>query len=227
VRAVIGLTAQVEQARWGPWNESAALVPLSYARAVQRAGGLALLLPPDPDPLEVLDRIDALVLTGGCDIDPATYGAERHPETGSTTPDRDAFELALARGALERDMPLLGICRGMQMLNVAFGGGVEQHLPDVVGHENHRHTPGQFADHRVRLEPGSLAASVANGSPVKSHHHQALDRLGPGLVASGWSAEDGVVEAIEAPERRFALGVLWHPEEDETSRVMQALVEAA
>jgi putative glutamine amidotransferase len=126
-------------------------------------------------------------------------------------------------------MPVLGICRGMQMLNVAVGGGIEQHLPDVVGHENHRHTLGTFADHDVRLEPGSLAARVVGRErePVKSHHHQALSGLNDGLVASGWAVEDGVVEAIEHPERQFALGVLWHPEEDETSRVMQALVEAA
>jgi putative glutamine amidotransferase len=228
---VVGLTTQVEQARWGVWDERAALLPLSYSRAVQRAGGLALLLPPDPlateQPGELIDRLDALVLTGGCDIDPATYGAEPHAETGYTSPDRDAFELALARAALERDMPLLGICRGMQMLNLAFGGGIEQHLPDVVGHENHRHTPGSFADHEVRLEPGSLIGRVANGRPVKSHHHQAIDTLGDGLVASGWAVEDGVVEAVEAPQRRFALGVLWHPEEDEASRVLHALVEAA
>jgi putative glutamine amidotransferase len=221
----------VERARFGVWDEVAALLPFSYARAVQRAGGLALMLPPDPEatvhPGEVLDRIDALVAAGGCDIDPASYGAPAHPETGGTTPERDEFELALLRGALERDMPVLGICRGMQLLNVARGGGVEQHLPDVVGHENHRHTPGSFADHEVRLEPGSLAARVVGREqePVRSHHHQALDGLGEGVVATGWAVEDGVVEAIELPERRFAVGVLWHPEEDEQSRVLQALVE--
>jgi putative glutamine amidotransferase len=228
VRPAIGLCTAVEQARWGAWDLPATLLPLSYSRAVQRAGGLALLLPPDPEPLEVLDRVDALVLTGGSDIDPATYGAEPHPATLGTVPERDEFELALARAALERDMPVLGICRGMQLLNVACGGGIEQHLPDVVGHENHRHTPGVFADHEVRLEPGSLAERVVgrDREGVKSHHHQAIDAPGDGLVASGW-ADDGVVEAIEAPDRRFALGVLWHPEEDEASRVMSALVEAA
>jgi putative glutamine amidotransferase len=230
---VIGLCTAVEQARWGAWDERATLLPMSYSRAVQGAGGLALLLPPDPllvdDPAELLDRLDALVLTGGCDVDPATYGAEPHPETGGTSPDRDVFELALARAALERDMPVLGVCRGLQMLNIAFGGGIEQHLPDVVGHSNHRHTPGSFADHEVRLAPGSLAARVVGRErePVKSHHHQAIDKLGDGLVASGWAVEDGVVEAVEAPEQRFALGVLWHPEEDEASRVMHALVKEA
>ena len=232
-RPAIGLCAAEEQARFGVWNEPAHLLPRSYARAVQRAGGLALMLPSDPlvadDPAEVLDRIDGLVLTGGCDIAPESYGAERHPETGGTTPDRDRFEMALARGALERDMPLLGICRGMQVLNVAVGGGIEQHLPDVVGHEQHRHTPGAFADHSVRLEPGSLAARVVGREQeaVKSHHHQALAGLGAGVTATGWSAEDEVVEAIELPDQRFALGVLWHPEEDEASRVLHALVGEA
>ena len=222
----------VEGVRFGVWDEVAAFLPYAYARAVQRAGGLALMLPPDPAvaerPDEVLDRIDALVAAGGCDVDPASYGAtERHPETGATTPERDAFEIALLRAAIDRDMPVLGICRGMQMLNVARGGALVQHLPDVVGHEDHRHTPGKFADHEVRLEPGSLAARVVGRErePVKSHHHQALDGLGDGVVATGWSVDDDVVEAIELPERRFAVGVLWHPEEDEQSRVLQALVE--
>jgi putative glutamine amidotransferase len=232
-RPAIGLCAAVERARWGPWNEDAALLPRSYARAVQRAGGLALMLPPDPQvveqPGEILDRIDGLVLTGGCDIDPTSYGGTPHAQTGDTSPERDEFEVALARAALERDMPLLGICRGMQLLNVALGGGIEQHLPDVLGHERHRHTPGAFADHHVRIEPGSLAARVVGREreAVKSHHHQAIEGLGDGLVPSGWSEEDEVVEAIEQPDRRFALGVLWHPEEDEASRVLQALVEEA
>ena len=233
VRPVIGLCAAEEQARYGVWDEAVHLLPRSYARAVQHAGGLALMLPSDPQvadaPAELLDRLDGLVLTGGCDIDPAIYGAEPHAQVGATTPGRDRFEIALARAAIERDMPLLGICRGMQLLNVALGGGIEQHLPDVIGDQRHRHTPGAFADHGVRIEPGSLAARVVGREQeaVKSHHHQALDGLGDGLVASGWSIEDGVVEAIELPEQRFALGVLWHPEEDEASRVLQALVEAA
>jgi putative glutamine amidotransferase len=232
-RPAIGLCTAVERTRFGAWDETAALLPYSYARAVQRAGGLALMLPPDPllveQPGEALDRLDGLVLAGGCDIDPATHGSQPHPTVAGTSPERDRFELALAASAIERDMPLLGICRGMQMLNVAQGGGIEQHLPDVVGHERHRHTPGAFADHEVRLEPGSLAARVVGGEreAVKSHHHQAVAGLGAGLVASGWSVDDGVVEAIELPERRFALGVLWHPEEDEASRVLHALVGEA
>jgi putative glutamine amidotransferase len=233
VRPVIGLCAALEHARWGPWDEDAVLLPKSYARSVQRAGGLALMLPPDPalidDPDEILDRLDGLVLTGGSDIDPATYDMTPHASMNGTSPERDGFEVALARRAVARDMPVLGICRGMQLMNVALGGGIQQHLPDVVGHEQHRHTPGAFADHHVRLEAGSLAARVVGREQeaVKSHHHQGVDGLGTGLVASGWSVEDGVIEAIEQPERRFALGVLWHPEEDEASRVVGALVKEA
>jgi putative glutamine amidotransferase len=216
-RPSIGLCAAVEDARWGVWTERAALLPYSYARSVQRAGGIAMMLPPDPEltahPDELLDRLDGLVLTGGCDIDPGSYGAERHA----------------ARAAMERDLPLLGICRGMQLLNIACGGGIDQHLPDALGTERHRHTPGVFADHHVKLAPGSLAERTVgrDREPVKSHHHQGVDGLGGGLVATGWSDEDGVIEAIELPERRFALGVLWHPEEDEASRVLRVLVDEA
>jgi putative glutamine amidotransferase len=229
----IGICAAVEQACWGVWDEVVAMAPRTYVAAIQAAGALALLLPPDdlaaaaPDPL--LDRIDALVLAGGSDMDPASYGARPDPETGASWPERDRFELGLAYRALERDLPVLGVCRGMQVLNVACGGTLVQHLPDLVGHEHHRHTPGAFGDHEVRLEPGSLAARAAGAEriTVKSHHHQGMDELGEGVRASGWSIEDSVVEAIELPDRSFALGVLWHPEEDGQSRVMASLVEAA
>ncbi len=230
----VGICAAIERVGWGVWEDyEAVLAPRAYASAVQRAGGLALVLAPDesaveePDPL--LDRLDALIVAGGADVDPASYGAERHPETQGTWPERDAFELALARRALERDMPVLGICRGMQLLNVALGGTLVQHLPEALGHDAHRLVPGRFGEHRVRLEAGSLAHSAAGGEElaVFSHHHQGVERLGEGLRVSGRSAEDELVEAIELPDRRFALGVIWHPEEDEDSTVIAALVEAA
>jgi len=209
------------------------MTPRPYATAVQAAGALALLLPPDDaaaqSPDALLDRIDALLLAGGADIDPASYGAKPHPETKGTWPERDRFELALAHRALERDMPVLGICRGMELLNVALGGTLVQHLPDVLGTNDHRKVPGAFGDHEVRLEPGSLAARAvgAERATVKSHHHQGLDELGDGLRASGWSVPDDLVEAVELPDRRFTLGVLWHAEQDERSKVIAALVEAA
>ena len=228
----VGICAAVERARWGVWDQTIALAPLAYATAVQGAGALALILPPDgrrEAADEVLEHIDALLLAGGSDMDPATYGAEAHPETTEPRPERDAFEIALTQAALERGMPVLGVCRGMHVLNVALGGTLIQHLPDVVGHNNHRHTPGTFGDHEVRLEPGSLAARAigAERTAVKSHHHQGLDRLGEGVIATGWSEPDEIVEAVELEGRPYALGVLWHPEEDERSRVIASLVAAA
>ncbi len=231
-RPVIGICASTERARWGAWDVVANLSPRSYSLSVARAGGLPLILPPDDvsaeAPDELLDLLDGLILAGGSDVDAGSYGARPHPQTANTWPERDRFELALGHRALERDLPFLGICRGMQMLNVTAGGTIDQHLPDRVGHEDHRHTPGVFADHTVRLADESLARRVVGDetSAVKSHHHQGVDELGEGVEASGWS-EDGVIEAIELPERRFALGVLWHPEEDEASKVIGALVEEA
>jgi putative glutamine amidotransferase len=231
---VIGVCAAVERASWGAWEAVVCHIsPRSYSLSVQAAGGLALLLPPDDRvaerPDELLDLVDGLMLAGGCDVDPASYGARPHPETGGTWPERDRFELALVYRAIERDIPVLGVCRGMQVLNVATGGTLDQHVPDRVGHEDHRHTPGAFSDHDVRLESGSLAARAvgAETTAVKSHHHQGLDELGEELTATGWSAADGIVEAIELEGRVYALGVLWHPEEDERSRVVGSLVEAA
>jgi putative glutamine amidotransferase len=231
-RPTIGVTAATERVSYGVWEEIPAVIsPTSYVQAVQRAGGRALLLPPDPedaeDPNSVLELLDALVVTGGAgDLDPTLYGDERHPETGPVQEERDAYELALVRGALGREMPLLGICRGMQILNVAYGGTIEQHLPDVLGHEEHRHTPGVFADHEVRLDPDSLAARAAGSerTPVKSHHHQGIKDVGDGLVVTGWAVEDDAVEALEDPSCSFVLGVLWHPEEDEKSQPIKALV---
>jgi putative glutamine amidotransferase len=179
----------------------------------------------------VLDLVDGLILAGGADIDPGAYGADRHAETKGTVPERDTFEIALTRRAFERDLPLLGICRGMQLMNVARGGTLLQHLPESHGHHEHRRNPGSFdgADHDVRLQEGSLAARAAGETThgTKSHHHQGVDDLGEGLEITGWSTMDELPEAIEAPDSRFALGVQWHPEADETSKLIEALVAEA
>jgi putative glutamine amidotransferase len=232
-RPVIGICTAIENASWGGWEVVCNLSPRSYTLTVQAAGGMALLLPPDDaaaeQPAEMLDHLDGLMLAGGSDVDPASYGARAHPETRGSWPERDRFELGLVHAALERDMPVLGVCRGMQMLNVSCGGTLVQHLPDVVGNEDHRHTPGKFSDHDVRLEPGSLAARAVGSerTAVKSHHHQGVDELGEGLSVVGWADVDDTVEAIELPGKPYALGVLWHPEEDERSNVIGSLVEAA
>jgi putative glutamine amidotransferase len=231
---IVGICAAIERVSWGVWDGyEVTLAPRAYVRAVQRAGARALVLPPDEaavaEPALLLDLVDALILAGGADIDPATYGAQADAETTGSWPERDRFELALARGALERDMPVLGICRGMQLLNVALGGTLDQHLPRSIGAEAHRALAGTFSKHEVRLEPDSLACTAAGteGFVVWSHHHQGVDRLGEGLRVSGRSEGDELVEAIELPGKRFALGVIWHPEEDEDSRVIASLVEAA
>ncbi len=234
-RPVIGICTALARARWGVWERDAALLAVSYIAAIQRAGGLAVMIPPDgrlvDGPDEILDLLDGLILAGGNDIDPACYGADPHPETHHTVPERDRSELALARRAIARDMPVLGICRGMQLINVAFGGTLSQHLPDELGHEEHRRTPGSFddADHDVRLTPGSLAARAAGEElhGTKSHHHQGVAVVGAGLEVTGHSVLDDLPEALEAPGRRFVLGVQWHPEADERSRVFGALVEQA
>ena len=227
-RPLIGITSYVQRVQWGVWDADAALVPLVYTRAIERAGGRPLLLPPSDDGVdETLDALDGLVFSGGEDLDPASYGAELHPETFGVSPGRDKAELALLRAALERDMPVLAVCRGSQVLNVALGGDLVQHLPEVVGDEKHKHTPGVFADHDVDVAPGSrLGAVVGDRAPVKSHHHQGYGRLGDGLSAVAW-AEDGTVEALEDPGKRFALGVLWHPEEGEDAALFRALVDEA
>jgi putative glutamine amidotransferase len=229
MRPVVGITTYVEPARWGYWDLEAALIPSDYVNAVQQAGGRPLLVPPVEDGIEeTLEALDGIVFTGGSDIDPVEYGAEAHPETFGVRPERDRAELALLTAALERDMPVLGICRGIQVLNVALGGDLDQHLPDVVGHERHKHNPpGIFADHEVAIEPGTKLASLLGGAHgVKSHHHQGLRQLGEGLVEAA-RADDGTVEAIEDPNRRFALGVLWHPEAGDNMRLFEALVQEA
>ncbi len=229
----IGICAAVERAKWSHWDDVVALTPRTYVAAVQAAGGLPLILPPDdeaaekPDPL--LDKLDGLILTGGADVDPNSYGAVPSEHTGETRPERDRFELALVYRAMEREIPVLGICRGGQMLNVACGGTLIQHLPEVVGDRHHLETPGVFSEHEVELEAESLVARAAGAQriTVKSHHHQAVDELGEGLKATGHALPDAIVEAVESVEHEFALGVLWHPEADERSKIIAALVRAA
>jgi putative glutamine amidotransferase len=231
-RPVIGICAVRERARWAFWNQDAHLVADTYVAPVQRAGAVAVLLPVDARaPLELLDRIDGLMLIGGADLDPASYGAPRDPATESTYPERDEFELAMVRAAIERDMPVLAICRGMQILNVAFGGTLVQNLVADDGTIPHRKVVGTFNgnEHTVDLVPGSLAAKAV-GEHVhiaRCHHHQAVLGLGDGLVVTGRAESDGVTEAIELADTTWVLGVQWHPEADDRSRLFGALVEAA
>jgi putative glutamine amidotransferase len=232
---LIGLCTALERARFGPWDIDATVLDRRYSEAVQRAGGIAVLLPPDPtltsDPDALLDALDGLILAGGRDVDPATYDAERHAAADEPRTERDVFEIALARRAMERDIPLLGVCRGMQVMNIARGGTLVQHLPDHVGTETHRRSVGTFDgnDHPVRLSEGSLAARTTGEvqHATLSHHHQGIENIGDGLTVTGWSDEDELPEALEDPGLRFALGVQWHPEADPDSPVIAALVEAA
>ncbi|MFD5951101.1 gamma-glutamyl-gamma-aminobutyrate hydrolase family protein [Streptomyces collinus] len=221
---MIGVSTYLESgARWGVWELEAALLPVGYPRLVQRAGGLAAMLPPD-DPDQAADavaRLDGLVIAGGPDVEPVRYGAEREERTGPPAPDRDAWELALIDAALAAGVPLLGICRGMQLLNVALGGTLVQHI------DGHAEVVGVFGGHAVKPVPGSLYAGVVPEETfVPTYHHQAVDRLGEGLVPSAYAA-DGTVEAVELPSADWVLGVQWHPEMGEDVRVMRALVEAA
>ncbi|MFD4557172.1 gamma-glutamyl-gamma-aminobutyrate hydrolase family protein [Streptomyces sp. NPDC058469] len=223
-RPLIGVSTYLEaRARWGTWELEAALLPAGYPRLVQRAGGLVAMLPPDSPEhaAATVARLDALVIAGGPDVEPTRYGADRDPRTGPPAAARDAWELALIEAALTAGIPLLGICRGMQLLNVAVGGTLVQHL------DGHAETPGVFGHHPVKPVPGTLYASaVPEETSVPTFHHQAVDRLGAGLVVSAW-AEDGTPEAVELPSADWVLGVQWHPEMGEDLRVMRALVGAA
>lgn len=224
----IGLTAYREPARWGVWDEAADLLPVSYARSVSAAGGLPLLLPPSPNEWAgaVLDGVHGLILTGGADVEPARYQAEPEPRTDRPRRDRDSWELALTRVALERDLPILAICRGMQILNVALGGSLTQHLPDRIGTEEHSPTPGRHGRHAVRLAPGTRLHDVIGANcVVATYHHQAVDLLGTGLTAVGWT-EDGVVEAVELAGKRWVTGVQWHPEVTDSAALFGNFIDA-
>lgn len=235
-RPVVGITAAYESARWAVWEDiEVNISQRTYSDRVDAAGGTPLLLPTSEsgtaDPGILLDRIDCLLLSGGADLDPASYGAERDPLTTNTRKARDDFEIAVARAAIDRGMPVLGVCRGFQILNVALGGDLVQHLEDA---EMHVHTPGTFSDHRVRLEPGSLVAEAAGATDlaVRSHHHQGVGRLGDGLIATARAEPGGVIESIELPPDSqsggaWVLGILWHTEEEAASKVMKAFCEAA
>jgi putative glutamine amidotransferase len=229
VRPIIGITSYAQPARWGSWELPAALVPLFYVESVENAGGRALLVPPSTDGIdETLNVLDGVVFSGGIDIDPAAYGAERHPQTDPAQAHRDAGELALLIRALERDIPSLAICRGFQLLNVARGGDLVQHLPENVGHEGHREVLGAFSEHGVEVKEGTRLAEILGTShdSVYSSHHQGVGRVGEGLIETAW-AEDGSLEGLEDPEKRFAVAVLWHPEMEEDKRLFEALVGEA
>ncbi|MFF0277355.1 gamma-glutamyl-gamma-aminobutyrate hydrolase family protein [Streptomyces sp. NPDC004330] len=222
-KPLIGVTTYLDQARWGVWDMRAALLPAPYPRLVQESGGIAVMLPPDaPEAAAaVVARLDGLVVAGGADVEPVRYGAEPDPRTGPPARERDAWELALIDAALASGTPLLGICRGMQLLNVARGGTLVQHL------DGHVEAVGVIGRHPVKPVPGSrYAALVPELAEVPTYHHQAVDRLGAGLAASA-HAEDGTVEAVELAAPAWALGVQWHPEMGEDLRVMRGLVEAA
>lgn len=229
MRPLVGITTYAEPSvRWGAWDLPAALIPLAYVRALESAGARVLLVPPSEEGIEeTLDALDGILFSGGSDLDPVMYGHEAHAETSGVRPERDRGELALLSAALERDMPMLAVCRGSQVLNVARGGDLVQHLPDVLGNERHKHTPGVFADHEVELHEGThVAALLGERAPVKSHHHQGFGRLGEGLVVAA-HADDGTLEALEDPSKRFTVGVLWHPEEGADAALFVGLVEAA
>ena len=229
-RPIIGITSYAQPAKWGAWDLPAALVPLFYVESVERAGGRPLLVPPSDNAVdETLAVLDGIIFSGGIDIDPERYGAERHPATDPAQAHRDNGEFRLLEAALDRDLPTLAICRGFQLLNVLRGGDLIQHLPEEVGHEGHRETPGVFSQHPVEVTPGTRLESILGPrhEAVRSSHHQGVGRVGEGLVESA-HAEDGSLEAIEDPTKQFAVGVLWHPEmEDEDKRLFEALVVEA
>ncbi|MFT4010131.1 MAG: gamma-glutamyl-gamma-aminobutyrate hydrolase family protein [Nocardioidaceae bacterium] len=230
---VIGLSTYREVARWGVWEQSADLLPTVYARAVEEAGGVPVLVPPPSSPghaataaTVLLERLDALIVSGGADVAPARYGQEPHPRTTTWRDDRDAWELALLDAASATDIPILGVCRGMQVMAVHAGGELDQHVPDLVGHETHNPGGDKFGTTSVRVADGSrLAGMVGHALEVQCHHHQSV-HTHPGFEAVAWSSE-GLLEAMEAPGDRWRVGVQWHPEVVADAGLFQALVRAA
>jgi gamma-glutamyl-gamma-aminobutyrate hydrolase PuuD len=227
MRPLIGITTYREQAQWGTWHVPAVLLPAPYADAVAEAGGEPVLLPTGALSADVVGHLDGLIVAGGPDVDPARYGEEPGPHTTVVRPERDESELVALQAALDRDLPLLAVCRGMQLLNVALGGTLVQHVPDIAGTACHNPGAGLYQRRAVRTAAGSeLERLLGPTAPVDCHHHQALDRLARDLVPSAW-AEDGLVEAVEWPGRRFCVGVQWHPEAGDDRRLFAAQVAAA
>jgi len=225
-RPIIGITCYVEQAVWGPWDAPTALLLNTYVEAVTASGARAVILPPDPADGDVVAVLDGLILAGGADIDPARYGAAQHPETAGIRPSRDAGELVLLAAARERDLPILGICRGMQLMAVAAGGALHQHAPDVVGTEDHRPEVGAYGTHDARFAPDSRVAGILGENlKVNSYHHQLVADPGS-LTVTGWASDD-TIEALEDPSHRFYLGVQWHPEATDDPRLFEALTAAS
>jgi putative glutamine amidotransferase len=229
---LIGLSSYMEQAAMGLWDRPAAVLPRVYSDCVIGAGAAFVALPPQPvseDAVSrVLDAIDGLIVTGGKDVDARLYGQEPHPENDAPRPDRDQWEIALVRGAIARDLPFLGICRGLQILNVALGGTLIQHLPDVIGSSRYSYGGAVFADNPVVVEPRTrLADVVGEGLTVKSYHHQAIDRVAQGLTVSA-RGDDGIIQGVDVDALTFGLAVQWHPEESpDDLRLFAALVDAA
>lgn len=226
----IGITTELQHARWGPWDRQAALLPTVYVDTLYRAGGLPLLLPPIAGSAQdAIRTVDGLILSGGTDLSPEQYNQEPHASIQHTCPQRDDWELRLLRAALDQHVPVLGICRGVQVLTAAFGGTLQQHLPDALGSGNrHQPAPGRFGMHRVDLcAETRIARILGEYTDVRCHHHQALATIPDALRVTGY-ATDGTVEAVESPHHRFLLGVQWHPEENgDDLRLLHALVDVA
>jgi putative glutamine amidotransferase len=223
---VIGLTSYLEPAKWGAWDQPAALIPWNYVNKLQAAGATVVILPPDADNHDAISRLDGLVMAGGADIEPARYGAAHQDGTDKPRVERDASELGLYRAAREANLPVFGICRGLQIMAVAHGGSLHQHLPDVVGNTLHRDAPGTFNNHGATFTPGSLIADLVGVTEVtvNSSHHQAVDSPGD-LTVTGY-AEDGTIEVCEDPSAEFVLGVQWHPEFSNDEQVSENLFRA-